>query len=235
MFSKYTQLKRHISCHKQADPHNRGLQCSYCERWCATRSSLMRHERIHTGLYLPKNTRRNLISALYTLKNVQNQQKHFLLLPGEKPFKCDICNRSFVQKEILKRHYLIHTGEKPFICNHAGCKERFRQREQLKAHVNRCHTENPVFELHKCSLCPKSFCHASGLSRHLLSHAGKTFDCQICLKSYSDRSTLRRHMIAIHDEPTASKRVEGEIVESNSGTEDHDPAMYTFDPKPNIL
>lgn len=53
-FSKYTQLKRHISCHKVADPHNRGYQCSYCERWCATKSSLIRHERIHTGLYYPK-------------------------------------------------------------------------------------------------------------------------------------------------------------------------------------
>lgn len=36
-------------------------------------------------------------------------------------------------------------------------------------------------------------------------------------------------MIAIHDEPTASKKAEGEIVETNSGTEDHDPEMYTFD------
>lgn len=53
-FSKYSQLKRHISCHKVADPNNRGYQCSYCERWCATKSSLMRHERIHTGLYLPR-------------------------------------------------------------------------------------------------------------------------------------------------------------------------------------
>lgn len=51
MFSKYTQLKRHISCHKVDDPHNRGFKCSYCSRWCATKSSLMRHERIHTGLY----------------------------------------------------------------------------------------------------------------------------------------------------------------------------------------
>uniref|UniRef100_A0A336MRL0 CSON005323 protein n=1 Tax=Culicoides sonorensis TaxID=179676 RepID=A0A336MRL0_CULSO len=190
-FTKFTQLKRHISCHK-VDPHNRGLQCSYCERWCSTKSSLIRHERIHTG---------------------------------EKPFKCEICNRSFVQNEILKRHKLIHTGEKPFICTATGCNEQFRQREQLKAHFNRCHSENPVFELHKCSLCPKSFCHASGLSRHLLSHAGKTFDCQICLKSYSDRSTLRRHMIAIHDEP---RKKENQSIEIVTETEEIDAGLYTF-------
>lgn len=49
-FSKYSQLKRHISCHK-VDPHNRGLKCSYCDRWCPTKSSLVRHERIHTGQF----------------------------------------------------------------------------------------------------------------------------------------------------------------------------------------
>ncbi|XP_063706785.1 zinc finger protein pita-like [Culicoides brevitarsis] len=202
MFSKYTQLKRHISCHKVDDADNRGFKCSYCSRWCATKSSLVRHERIHTG---------------------------------EKPFKCDICERSFVQKEILKRHYLIHTGEKPFSCTHSGCKEQFRQREQLKAHINRAHTANPVFELHKCSLCPKSFCHASGLSRHLLSHTGKTFDCQICLKSYSDRSTLRRHMIAIHEEPTSKKRQRRDDG-GGTTTETDDDTVLTFVDKPkNIL
>lgn len=114
------------------------------------------------------------------------------IFSGEKPFGCNICHRAFAQKEILFRHLMTHSGQKPFQCQH--CEKSFTQREALKVHMRRHQKLNPNdIQLHHCQLCPKAFCHASGLSRHLVTHTGRTYKCVECEKSFTDKSSLLRH------------------------------------------
>ncbi|XP_055699590.1 zinc finger protein 892-like [Phlebotomus papatasi] len=167
------------------------FKCSMCPKTFSRKKGLEKHEISHM--------KRKGYSCTFCEKwfpSNSSRQRHERIHTGEKPFTCSVCGRKFVQKEILKRHLIVHSAEKPYKCNQ--CDKQFTQKEILRQHVNRNHSANPVVEVHKCFLCPKTFCHASGLSRHLLVHAGRTFPCDVCRKEFVDKSALKRHINTIH-------------------------------------
>ena len=53
---------------------------------------------------------------------------------GDRPYKCDTCDKEFNYLTTYKRHLNIHKGEKPFACEH--CDKKFTRLNYLKNHLN---------------------------------------------------------------------------------------------------
>lgn len=97
-------------------------------------------------------------------KTFSDLRQHMLLHDGEKPYKCDICSKSFFNASTLKTHYRVHSDENPFRCN--TCTKVFDNARSLELHY-RTHTgERP----YSCDVCLKKFSCSSNLKRHRKLH-----------------------------------------------------------------
>ena len=85
-----------------------------------------------------------------------------------RPFACETCDKTFLQKCNLNMHMRIHSGEKPFVCE--TCGKTFLRKYNLAVHM-RTHTgEKPYV----CETCSKAFSQTGDLARHMRTHSGDT-------------------------------------------------------------
>ncbi|XP_020493265.2 zinc finger protein 646 [Labrus bergylta] len=106
----------------------------------------------------------------------------------ERPFTCNICNRSYRHAGSLLNHKNTHkTGH--FSCTF--CSKPFTNPMALRNHT-RIHTQKKKYV---CLTCGKAFRLASILHNHQRVHNRATshFSCPACGKSFQGRSGLKRH------------------------------------------
>ncbi|KAH8284502.1 hypothetical protein KR018_000878 [Drosophila ironensis] len=112
-----------------------------------------------------------------------------------KTLKCEHCERTFAVIADLELHIRTHTGHKPYICEQCG--KAFRLRSQMKLHVTAIHTKIRAF---KCDMCPKDFVKKVDLTDHIKSHLNiRDKICGDCGKGFTSCHSLIRHR-QIHSE-----------------------------------
>ena len=83
---------------------------------------------------------------------------------GVKQFKCEYCEKAFLNKDTFKTHLRRHKGEKPFGCKF--CKKAFAEAWALTKHL-RFHTGQQPY---LCKECGKRFSDSSNLAKHKKTH-----------------------------------------------------------------
>ena len=138
---------------------------------------------------------------------------------GEKPYKCEYCNKPFKTKYYVKTHQLKCGGKdyseianeingvvvdqygtfdellQAYKCNH--CDKIFKSKYLVKYHYTYVH-EKP----HKCEKCEKTFGQKSQLEDHVLRvHEGIIqLDCEKCDETFTRQSQLLSHIKKVHEE-----------------------------------
>lgn len=137
---------------------------------------------------------------------------------GLKPYKCKVCQETFINKVVLDRHMRFHGASTKFYrCEF--CFKQLSTKTSLESHIKRLH--KPTIE---CELCKLEFVTRDLLKNHLsVDHQPSI--CDICNKSFTLPRYLKMHE-KLHFAESSESRVQCSICSKLLGVKNIKPHVF---------
>ncbi|XP_023029463.1 uncharacterized protein [Leptinotarsa decemlineata] len=157
--------------------------CEICQSIFQTRKSLKAHKRVH----FPKEETFTCEICGYLCKT-RSAFIHHRLKHDEKKFQCQLCDKAYRTKAVLKVHMDTHANKRQHLCN--VCGKGFNYPIALRYHM-RLHTGEKNYN---CEFCNKSFRMKNSLNRHRRTHTGdRPYRCKFCSRKFFSRGEVTCH------------------------------------------
>ncbi|XP_062553332.1 transcription factor grauzone-like isoform X2 [Armigeres subalbatus] len=163
-----------------------------CNKKLFKRCHLLEHIQVHLNphLYGCEMCSKSFSSKEYL--QLHNMQCHAEQV--ERPFKCDKCPKSFIQKGQLSSHMGRH---QMYQCS--KCDKVLAGKGSLSAHMVNMHSDEGK---HICDTCGREFKTKQCFDNHVRKHMGMledtSIECEVCHVILHNKATLKKHMIAKH-------------------------------------
>ena len=120
---RYHQYYQHPRLQKYDDCHKLFLFKSTLKQHCHRHISQRLFKCFHGGCHM-------------SYKHPQDLGRH-AAMHQQITFNCDLCDKTFKQKRLLKHHEVVHTNDQPYQCHLCG--ENFKHNNQLYRHKKKYH------------------------------------------------------------------------------------------------
>ncbi|VVC91537.1 unnamed protein product, partial [Leptidea sinapis] len=128
------------------------LECDHCGKITSSKATMLKHLEIHGD------KKYVCMVCGYKTYTVEVMRRHTYTHIDNKPNKCDICDKSYIQRGQLLKHLKKHEG---FFCTY--CKEQFNTKPAYR-HVSTHTLDRP----RRCMYCAQARAYVRG--EHLLRH-----------------------------------------------------------------
>ena len=204
---------------------NHVFKCTKCQKEFSCRSSLGRHQDIHSNKrpYVCNDCGFAFRQACHLKDHIKNKRCSRTHMIGDN-YKCNQCNKTFKTQGFFRKHMEYHNVSGLFKCTR--CKKKFIGEKYLRQHVLLKHDGNQEYA---CQFCPSIFKTASELKSHVTEHKPK--QCHLCDMSFDTDLHLCVHVLKDHKSEAHIKRSMAHIQsdERNASNSKSDTQTSNFD------